>query len=163
MPTLNPPDPPLEDGIIALRGWRTSDAPDIARMFQDPEAQAVYTTVERDVAFGLENLGVPRPQMRDRVEAALAAVGIEAAYDLATTEFQIKNFFRRGWVGAVIVELVQTRGGINVPPPEFLPLLRKLCVWLKLSRDLLSDRFLGSRYCPRTKSTSLSPSALLQV
>jgi RimJ/RimL family protein N-acetyltransferase len=38
MPVLNPPDPPLEDGVIALRGWRTSDAPDITRMFQDPEA-----------------------------------------------------------------------------------------------------------------------------
>jgi len=47
--------------------------------------------------------------------------------DLATTEFQIKNFFRRGWVGAVLVEPVQTRGGINIPPPEFLPMLRKLC------------------------------------
>jgi RimJ/RimL family protein N-acetyltransferase len=38
MPVLNPPDPPLEDGVIALRGWRTSDAPDITRMFQDSEA-----------------------------------------------------------------------------------------------------------------------------
>src|SRR5436309_2879641 len=38
MPALNPPDPPLDDGVIVLRGWRTSDAPDIARMFQDPEA-----------------------------------------------------------------------------------------------------------------------------
>ncbi len=47
--------------------------------------------------------------------------------DLATTEFQIRNFFRRGWVGAVLVEPVQTRGGINIPPPEFLPMLRKLC------------------------------------
>src|SRR5258708_47084 len=47
--------------------------------------------------------------------------------DLATTEFQIRNFFRRGWIGAVLVEPIQARGGINVPPPEFLPLLRKLC------------------------------------
>src|SRR3954462_6806924 len=38
MAPLNPPDPPLEDGVIALRGWRTSDAPDITRMFQDREA-----------------------------------------------------------------------------------------------------------------------------
>ena len=38
MAALNPPDPPLEDGVIALRGWRTSDAPDITRMFQDREA-----------------------------------------------------------------------------------------------------------------------------
>ena len=35
MAALNPPDPPHEDGLVALRGWRTTDAPDIARMFQD--------------------------------------------------------------------------------------------------------------------------------
>jgi RimJ/RimL family protein N-acetyltransferase len=35
MAALNPPDPPLEDCLVALRGWRTTDAPDIARMFQD--------------------------------------------------------------------------------------------------------------------------------
>ncbi|MBU6409899.1 MAG: aspartate aminotransferase family protein [Verrucomicrobia bacterium] len=50
-----------------------------------------------------------------------------AAADLAVVEFQIRNFFRRGWIGAVLVEPVQTRGGVNVPPPEFLPLLRRLC------------------------------------
>jgi RimJ/RimL family protein N-acetyltransferase len=35
MAPLNPPDPPLEDDVVVLRGWRTTDAPDIARMFQD--------------------------------------------------------------------------------------------------------------------------------
>jgi 4-aminobutyrate aminotransferase-like enzyme len=35
--------------------------------------------------------------------------------------------FQRGWVGAILVEPVQARGGINVPPPEFLPMLRRLC------------------------------------
>jgi 4-aminobutyrate aminotransferase-like enzyme len=47
--------------------------------------------------------------------------------DLATVEFQIRNFFRRERVGAILVEPIQARGGCNVPPPEFLPLLRKLC------------------------------------
>jgi 4-aminobutyrate aminotransferase-like enzyme len=47
--------------------------------------------------------------------------------DLATVEFQIRNYFRRERVGAILVEPVQARGGCNVPPPEFLPLLRKLC------------------------------------
>jgi 4-aminobutyrate aminotransferase-like enzyme len=51
----------------------------------------------------------------------------EKTSDLATVEFQIRNFFRRERVGAILVEPVQARGGINVPPPEFLPLLRKLC------------------------------------
>jgi len=35
--------------------------------------------------------------------------------------------FKRGKVGAVLVEPIQVRGGINIPPPGFLPLLRRLC------------------------------------
>jgi 4-aminobutyrate aminotransferase-like enzyme len=49
------------------------------------------------------------------------------ASDLPVVELQIRRFFARGWVGAILVEPVQARGGINVPPPGFLPLLRKLC------------------------------------
>ncbi|MEY4918528.1 MAG: hypothetical protein RL616_2441 [Verrucomicrobiota bacterium] len=47
--------------------------------------------------------------------------------DLPVVETMIGRLFQRGWVGAIIVEPVQARGGINVPPPGFLPLLRKLC------------------------------------
>ena len=47
--------------------------------------------------------------------------------DLATVEFQIRNFIRRERIGAILVEPVQARGGCNIPPPGFLPLLRKLC------------------------------------
>jgi 4-aminobutyrate aminotransferase-like enzyme len=47
--------------------------------------------------------------------------------DLPVVETLVGRLFSRGWVGAVLVEPVQTRGGINVPPPGFLPLLRKLC------------------------------------
>jgi 4-aminobutyrate aminotransferase-like enzyme len=47
--------------------------------------------------------------------------------DLATVEFQIRQLLRREWIGAILVEPVQARGGINVPPAEFLPLLRRLC------------------------------------
>ena len=39
----------------------------------------------------------------------------------------IRHFFRRERIGAILVEPIQARGGINIPPPEFLPLLRKLC------------------------------------
>ena len=41
-------------------------------VFQDPELQAVYDTVEREVAFGLENMGMPTDAMRSRVDEALA-------------------------------------------------------------------------------------------
>jgi 4-aminobutyrate aminotransferase-like enzyme len=47
--------------------------------------------------------------------------------DLADVELQIRTVFRRERIGAILAEPVQARGGINIPPPEFLPLLRKLC------------------------------------
>jgi 4-aminobutyrate aminotransferase-like enzyme len=47
--------------------------------------------------------------------------------DLTTVEFQARHFFRRERIGAILVEPVQGRGGCNVPPPGFLPLLRRLC------------------------------------
>lgn len=47
--------------------------------------------------------------------------------DLTTVEFQVRHFFRRERIGAILVEPVQARGGCHVPPPGFLPLLRKLC------------------------------------
>jgi 4-aminobutyrate aminotransferase-like enzyme len=47
--------------------------------------------------------------------------------DLPAIESKIKKILQRGTTGAILVEPVQARGGIIVPPPEFLPLLRKLC------------------------------------
>jgi 4-aminobutyrate aminotransferase-like enzyme len=47
--------------------------------------------------------------------------------DLPTVEWAIRRIFRREHIGAILVEPVQGRGGINIPPLEFLPLLRKLC------------------------------------
>ncbi|MCW5551320.1 MAG: aspartate aminotransferase family protein [Verrucomicrobiae bacterium] len=40
---------------------------------------------------------------------------------------RIRRILSREKIGAMLVEPVQARGGINVPPPEFLPLLRSLC------------------------------------
>jgi 4-aminobutyrate aminotransferase-like enzyme len=49
------------------------------------------------------------------------------ASDLPIVETLMRRHFQRGWVGAVLVEPIQARGGINIPPPGFLPLLRRLC------------------------------------
>jgi 4-aminobutyrate aminotransferase-like enzyme len=65
-----------------------------------------------------------RPQLR---EFGNFASFPKTVSDLTTVEFQIRNFFRRNRIGAILVEPIQARGGINVPPKEFLPLLRKLC------------------------------------
>ena len=47
--------------------------------------------------------------------------------NLVEVESVIRSYFRRHKIGAILVEPIQARGGINIPPPEFLPLLRKLC------------------------------------
>jgi 4-aminobutyrate aminotransferase-like enzyme len=47
--------------------------------------------------------------------------------ELPALEKSLRKIFRREKIGAILVEPVQARGGTNIPPPEFLPLLRKLC------------------------------------
>ena len=44
--------------------------------FQNPDNQIVATIVEEDVAFALENLGVPQDEMRRRVDDAMKMAGI---------------------------------------------------------------------------------------
>ncbi len=49
------------------------------------------------------------------------------ADDLPALKKSLQTIFRREKIGAILVEPIQARGGINVPPPNFLPLLRELC------------------------------------
>jgi energy-coupling factor transport system ATP-binding protein len=51
-------------------------ATEVGFVFQDPELQSVYPTVERDVAFGLENTATPPAAMPSRVAEALEQTGI---------------------------------------------------------------------------------------
>lgn len=48
----------------------------IGMVFQNPDNQFVGATVQDDVAFGLENYGIPRDEMQDRVMDALQKVGM---------------------------------------------------------------------------------------
>lgn len=51
----------------------------VGLVFQDPENQLFALSVEKDVAFGMENIGIPREEMRKKVDWALKLAGI---YDL---------------------------------------------------------------------------------
>ncbi|MBO0960006.1 energy-coupling factor transporter ATPase [Neobacillus sp. MM2021_6] len=70
-----------DDGDVWVHGHNTKDIKkkrDIRRsvgtVFQHPDNQIVATIVEEDVAFGLENIGVPREEMKKRVDDALNVV-----------------------------------------------------------------------------------------
>ena len=72
-------------GVCEIDGMRTDNADliwDIRRrvgmVFQNPDNQIVAAVVEEDAAFGPENLGVPSAEIRERVDKALAAVGMTA-------------------------------------------------------------------------------------
>jgi energy-coupling factor transport system ATP-binding protein len=49
----------------------------VGMVFQNPDSQLVATTVEEELAFGPENLGIPREQIISRIDEALGIVGLE--------------------------------------------------------------------------------------
>lgn len=49
----------------------------VAMVFQNPDNQIVAPTVEDDVAFGLENAGIPYGAMRERVYGSIRRLGLE--------------------------------------------------------------------------------------
>ncbi len=68
-------------GEVISYGFKTSDEANeikirrnIGMVFQNPDNQIVATIVEDDVAFGPENLGIPREEIRQRVDEALKLV-----------------------------------------------------------------------------------------
>lgn len=56
----------------ALLGIRAT----VGMVFQNPDNQIISTVVEEEVAFGPENLGVPREALRQRVDDALGSAGL---------------------------------------------------------------------------------------
>jgi energy-coupling factor transporter ATPase len=68
-------------GEITVAGLNVSEHPTyelaqhVGLVFQNPENQLFALSVEKDVAFGLENLGVPREEMRKTVDWALQLTG----------------------------------------------------------------------------------------
>jgi energy-coupling factor transport system ATP-binding protein len=68
-------------GDVWVHGLNTKEAGNkrdirkaVGMVFQHPDNQIVATIVEEDVAFGLENIGVPREEMKKRVDEALEVV-----------------------------------------------------------------------------------------
>lgn len=71
------------EGDVTISGQATSNEQELWQIrrrvgivFQNPDNQIVAPTVQDDVAFGLENLGLPREEMKARVTEALRLVGL---------------------------------------------------------------------------------------
>jgi energy-coupling factor transporter ATPase len=66
-------------GIDTLKNHTYDMAKRVGLVFQNPENQLFALSIEKDVAFGLENVGVSRQEMRKKVDWALNQTGI---YDI---------------------------------------------------------------------------------
>src|ERR1035437_5053831 len=64
-------------GLDPLRTPIRQLAQRVGLVFQDVETQSVYGVVESEIAFGLENVAMPRAEMHDRVDEILAELSIE--------------------------------------------------------------------------------------
>ncbi|TYT20981.1 energy-coupling factor transporter ATPase [Dictyoglomus thermophilum] len=71
-------------GDVIVDGINTKDEEkiweirkNVGLVFQNPDNQIIGMTVEEDVAFGCENLGLPPEEIEERIEFALRAVGME--------------------------------------------------------------------------------------
>jgi len=80
------------EGEITVAGLKVPEHPifelatHVGLVFQNPENQLFALSVEKDVAFGLENLEVPREEMRKRVDWALELTGIYSLRERAPHE-----------------------------------------------------------------------------
>jgi energy-coupling factor transporter ATP-binding protein EcfA2 len=72
------------EGVIRVGGGDPRHRLGTATLFQDPRSQIVMARAGDDVAFGLENRGVPTAAMWERVDAAFAAVGFPFGRDHRT-------------------------------------------------------------------------------
>ena len=70
---LNPTEGRIEIDGIAAAAASTSK---VGIVFQNPEDQLAAATLEREAAFGLENRGLPRQEMAERVESILRQFGL---------------------------------------------------------------------------------------
>jgi energy-coupling factor transport system ATP-binding protein len=76
----------------------------IGLVLQDPDSQVVLARVGDDVAFGCENLGIPRDETWRRVGSALAAVGLELPLDHPSSSLSGGQKQRLALAGALAMQ-----------------------------------------------------------
>ena len=91
----------------------------------------VFEGAYHGLGYGTLN-ATHRHHFRLPFRAQLAEFGRFVAFPgtlepLAATEAAVHKSFKRNDIGAILVEPIQARGGIRVPPAGFLPFLRRLC------------------------------------
>jgi len=92
-------------GTVSVGGHAPQEMPgEVGLVLQDPGAGVVASSIGRDVAFGLENVSLPREQMPARVEAALREVGLTMSADSSPATLSGGESQRLALAGALAME-----------------------------------------------------------
>lgn len=92
-------------GTVTVGGHAPQEVPgSVGLVLQDPGAGTVASSIGRDVAFGLENVVLPRDGMPSRVAAALREVGLTMSPDSAPSTLSGGESQRLALAGALVME-----------------------------------------------------------
>jgi energy-coupling factor transport system ATP-binding protein len=110
-----------QEGTITLDGDHPRRRRErVGTVFQDPQSQLVLARAGDDVAFGLENRGVPAAGIWPRVDAALRAVGFPYGRDRDTAALSGGEQQRLALAGAIVLRpslLLLDEPTANLDPP----------------------------------------------
>jgi 4-aminobutyrate aminotransferase-like enzyme len=101
-------------GIIAFEGGYHGLGYGALNATHRSHFRAPFLAQLREFGTFLPFPGAPSTSRSKRITEAMLAAALTKA-------------FRRGAIGAVLIEPVQVRGGVRIPPPWFLPMLRRIC------------------------------------
>ena len=92
-------------GSVTIDGAVAGEQPGaVGLVLQEPGAGVVASTVERDIAFGPENVGMPRAAMPELVTSALAQVGLDLPLSTPTDALSGGQTQRLALAGALALE-----------------------------------------------------------
>jgi energy-coupling factor transport system ATP-binding protein len=98
------------EGSVRIHGQDITEmtaaqiAQSVGTLLQDPERQVLGAYVANELAFGLENLAVPRPEMISRIETTLAHLGISHLYKRDTFHLSGGEKQKVALAGALIMD-----------------------------------------------------------
>lgn len=94
----------LIDGVSAASQLTSELSRKVGYVFQNPENQLFALTVEKDIAFGPENLGLPREEIRRRVDWAMKITDTTSLKELAPYELSGGQQQRVALAGVLAME-----------------------------------------------------------